>query len=313
MTKKITLLAAACLAAVLLAVPATAGAKINVRIGLGDQQTAMFADRDFKKLKIKRVRYFIAWNAMKDAPRRIAAEDYVRRAAEDGASVFLHISSDDLRIRRGKLPSTKAYKRQVGRLVRHFRALGVREFGVWNEANHASQPTYKNPRRAAQYFKIMRKLCRSCTVVALDVLDQRGVERYIKRFYRALGSSRRRASIVGIHNYSDVNRRRLSGTRSIMRAVRRQNRRASFWLTETGGVVKFGKSFPFNTKRAAKRLGFLFKIVRQQRRSIKRVYVYNWTGGRKGKVRFDAGLTDHRGKPRKAYGVLRKNLRRFRR
>ena len=311
MTKKISLLAAACLVAALLVVPATASAKIGVRIGLGDQQTTMFADSDFKKLKVKRVRYFIAWNAMSDAPRRIAAEDYVRRAAEDGASVFLHISSDDLRIKRAKLPSTKAYKRQVGRLVRHFRTLGVREFGVWNEANHASQPTYKNPRRAAQYFKIMRGLCKSCTIVGLDVLDQRGVERYIQRFYRALGKSRSKATLVGIHNYSDVNRRRISGTKSIMRTVRRYNRRANFWLTETGGVVKFGRSFPFNPKRAAARLGYLFKIVKQQRRAIKRVYVYNWTGGRKGKLRFDAGLVDHRGKPRPAYRVLRKNLGRF--
>ena len=313
MTKKITLLALASLAAALLAIPATADAKINVRVGLGDQQTAMFGDRPFKKLKIKRVRYFIAWNAMGDPPRRIAAENYVRAARASGASVLLHISTEDLRVKKGKLPTPKAYKRHVGRLVRHFRSLGVREFGVWNEANHKTQPTWRSPKRAAQYFKVMRKLCKKCTIVALDVLDQRGVERYMKRYYRALGRYRRHAKIVGIHNYSDVNRRRSSGTKSIMRTARRYKRNSTFWLTETGGVVKFGKSFPYNPKRAAKRLGYLFRIVRQQRRAIKRVYVYNWTGARRGAVRFDAGLTNASGKPRKGYRVLRKNLRRFKR
>ena len=313
MTKKLSLLAAACLAAVLLAVPASADAKFNVRVGLGDQQPTMFADRDFKKLKIRRVRYFIPWNVMGDAPRRIAAEDYVRAARAAGARVFLHVSTEDLRIKKGKLPTPKAYKRNVGRLVRHFRKQGVREYGVWNEANHKSQPTWRSPKRAAQYFKIMRKLCKKCTILPLDVLDQPGVTRYMRRWYRAVGKHRRYVGTVGIHNYSDVNRRRSRGTRAIMRTARRYKRRTNFWLTETGGVVKFGRSFPYSPKRAAKRLGYLFRIVKQQRRSIKRVYVYNWTGAKKGTVRFDAGLTTASGKPRPAYRVLRRNLRRYKR
>ena len=313
MTKKLTLLAAACLAAAMLTVPAAADAKFDVRVGIGDQQPTMFADRDFQKLKIKRVRYFIPWNVMGDPPRRIAAEDYVRAANAAGAKVFLHVSTHDLRIKKGKLPSRKAYKRGVGRLVRHFRKQGVREFGVWNEANHKSQPTWRSPKRAAQYFKIMRRLCMRCTIVALDVLDQPGVERYMRRWYRALGRYRRHAKYVGIHNYSDVNRRRTSGTRSIMRTARRFKRNSKFWLTETGGVVKFGRSFPYSPKRAAKRLRFLFRVVKRQRRSIKRVYVYNWTGAKKGAVRFDAGLTYASGKPRPGYRVLRRNLRRFKR
>ena len=314
MTKKLTLLAAVCLAAVLLAVPASADAKkINVRVGLGDQQPNIFGERAFQKLRIKRVRYFIPWNVMKDDPRRIAAEDFVRNAHASGAKVFLHVSTENLDTKKGRLPRPKAYKRHVGRLVRHFRAQGVREFGVWNEANHKSQPTWRSPKRAAQYFKVMRRICKGCRILALDVLDQEGVKRYMKRFYRALGKHRRYAKFVGIHNYSDVNRKRMRGTKRIMRVARRYKRNTKFWLTETGGVVKFGKSFPYSPHRAAKRLGYLFRIVKRNRRAIKRVYVYNWTGARKGAVRFDAGLTNSRGKPRKAYRVLRRNLRRFKR
>ncbi|HEX8123104.1 MAG TPA: hypothetical protein VF549_17770 [Solirubrobacteraceae bacterium] len=64
---------------------------------------------------------------------------------------------------------------------------------------------------------------------------------------------------VGVHNYSDINRRRTTGTRTIIRSVRRYNRRAKFWLTETGGLVKLSSSWPFSTGRAASRLGYMFK------------------------------------------------------
>ena len=59
--------------------------------------------------------------------------------------------------------------------------------------------------------------CRSCAVVALDVLDQAGVERYMRSFYRHLSATyRRRATLVGIHNYGDVNRKRTTFTRNII-------------------------------------------------------------------------------------------------
>src|SRR5436190_511750 len=82
----------------------------------------------------------------------------------------------------------------------------------------ASQPTYRSPTRAADFFREMYRLvkgrCRSCAVVALDVLDQAGVDRYMRSFFRHLSSTyRRRATVVGIHNYGDVNRRRTTYTR----------------------------------------------------------------------------------------------------
>ena len=36
-------------------------------------------------------------------------------------------------------------------LVRRYRPLGVREWGAWNEVNHKTQPTWKSPKRAAQF------------------------------------------------------------------------------------------------------------------------------------------------------------------
>jgi hypothetical protein len=312
MRRTTTLLIAAVLAVLALA-PSQASAAYDVRIGIGDQQVAMFDNPSFQALGIKRVRYFIRWDVMRRPDVLARARAYVQRAREAGASVLLHISSDDLVRRKAKLPSLSRYRTDVTRLVREFRRLGVREFGARNEANHDSQATYRSPKRAADEFKIVRRAAGSgATIVALDVLDQSGVETYIRRFYQALGSYGRFARIVGIHNYSDVNRRSTARTRRIFSAVQRHNRSAKFWLTETGGVVNFGRDFPYSPRRAASRLGFLFTTVARYRRQIQRVYVYNWTGAERG-ARFDAGLTNPDGSARPGLATFRTQLRRFKR
>jgi hypothetical protein len=294
-----------------LALPAGAdAARTKVRVGIGDQNASMFAHPDFKAAKVKRVRYFIRWDAIRHPDQLAAADAYVAAARRARASVLMHISSDDLRRRKAKLPKLSTYRRDVTKLIRRYRKKGVKEWGARNEANHDSQATYKSPKRAAQEFKIVRRACKGCTIVALDVLDQAGVERYMKRFYRALGSYRRYARIVGIHNYSDVNRKRTRGTRSIIRTAKRYNRRSQFWLTETGGVVNFGRNFPYNETRAANRLKYLFSTTRKLRRDIKRVYVYNWTGAPQG-ARFDAGLTNSDGSARPALAVFKREIRKF--
>ena len=297
----------------LLALPGAAQARTNVRVSIADQNQAMFDAPAYRALHLKTTRYFIRWDAIRSPADLARADAYVRRARAAHVRVLMHISTNDFTPKRAHLPSVAEYRRSVGALVRRYRRLGVREWGAWNEVNHKTQPTWNSPKRAAQYFKTMRALCRGCTIVALDILDQAGATRYIQRFYRALGSSRRFARIVGIHNYSDTNRatHRGRGTRSIILAVRTFNRRTQFWMTETGGVVNFGRSFPCNEQRAAKSVSRMFGLARSYRRYIKRLYVYNWTGSDCNG--FDTGLTKANGQLRPAYYTLRKYLRSFRR
>ncbi len=307
-TKKITttILALAMLALL----PAAADARTNVRIGIGDQQASMFGHPEFQALKIKRVRYFIRWDAMRNPSDLAAADAYVAAARRAKVSVLMHISSDNLNRKKAKLPKLSRYRSDVTRLIKRYRKKGVKEWGSRNEANHDSQATWKSPKRAADEFKIVRRACKGCTIVALDVLDQRGVERYIQRFYKALGSQRRYAKIVGIHNYSDVNRKRTRGTKSIIKTAKRYNRRTQFWLTETGGVVNFGSNFPYSESRAASRLKYLFSTTKKLRRDVKRVYVYNWTGAARG-ARFDAGVTGPNGETRPALTVVKQQIKNF--
>jgi hypothetical protein len=304
--------------AALLALAPTASARIPIRVGIGDQSIAMFDQSAFQSARFERVRFLVPWNVMDNAQQRLAARAYVQRARAAGMQLLLHISTDDYRIKKARLPSVATYRRQVRRIVSYFRALGVREFGTWDEANHASQPTFDSPSHAALFFRELYRAvkggCRTCGVVALDVLDQTGVERYMSSFYRRLSPTyRRRATIVGIHNYGDVNRKRTRFTRSIIRQAHRYNGRTRFWLTETGGIVKFGRSFPCSTSRAAARLSWMFHVARLYRTSgLDRLYVYNWTGAGCD-ARFDAGLTSPNGTPRAGYRYLRKALPNYQR
>ena len=47
------------------------------------------------------------------------------------------------------------------------------------------------------------------------------------------------------------------------------------WLTETGGIVKLGSSFPSSTSRAAKALGCMFTLAKSNSR-INALFVYQF-------------------------------------
>jgi hypothetical protein len=293
--------------------------RIDVAVGIGDQSATMFTTPQFQALGVKKVRYFIKWDAV-DRPDELATADaYVAAARQAGAQVLMHVSTNDLGIKTARLPSVARYKLKVGALVARYRPLGVRTWGAFNEANHASQPTWDDPRRAAQFFLALRSVCSRCTIVALDVLDQRGVDRYIDRFYAALGTRKSLARIVGIHNYSDTNRNRDTGTRLILETVKRHHPRPKFWLTETGGVAKFGTSFPCDPafpaaaeRRQARAVNFMFTLTARFRADISRLYIYNFTGA-DCQTRFDAGIVRRDGTTRPAYDAVRRQLRRFKR
>jgi len=284
----------------------------------------MFADPNYRALALKKTRYFIHWDAMAASKKGELdkADAFVKAANAAGVKVLMHISTNNLTAKRAKLPSVAAYEIAAAALIAHFRPMGVTEWGVWNEVNHNTQPTYKSPKRAAEFYKAFRALpCSGCRIVALDVLDQKGVEDYIAKWFAAAGTAGKRAKIIGIHNYSQVNRRitekkssdRYPGTKRIIDAVRknRRNTVSKFWYTETGGVVNFGGSLPCNKDRAASRTKFMFDLTTKYDKQIERLYSYNWYGA--GCDGFDAGLVEASGKVRPAYAVFKSQLKNFRR
>jgi hypothetical protein len=281
----------------------------------------MFAQPAFRALNTKRTRYFVPADVMQDTAERTKARAFVVAARSAGISVLLHISTSDLRSKRGPLVSTTTYKRNVGRIVSYFRNLGVRDFGSWNEVNHKTQETWNHVGNAVSYFKSMwttvHAHCPTCGIVGLDVLDQAGVDTYMASFYKRLSATwRKRLKVVGIHNYSDVNRSRTTGTAKIIKTARKYNRATKFWFTETGALAAFGRSFPFNLARQASRIRNMFTYATRYRASgVERVYSYNYFGAESGgcgtNCKFDAGLVNPNGTLRPVYSVFKAKLANF--
>jgi hypothetical protein len=298
-----------------------ASARSPIRVGVADQSPAMFAAPQFRALKTKRTRYFVPANVMQDGVELAKATNFVNTARAAGISTLLHISTSDLRAKRGPLVSTTAYKTNVGKIVAYFRKLGVRDFGAWNEVNHKTQETWNHVGNAVSYFKSMwttvHARCPTCAVVGLDVLDQAGVATYIASFYKRLSATwRKRLKVVGIHNYSDVNRGRSTGTSTIIKAARKYNRATKFWFTETGALAAFRGSFLFNLARQASRIKNMFTFATRYRaQGVERVYSYNWfgaqTGGCGSSCLFDAGLVNPNGTIRPVYTVFKAKLANF--
>ncbi len=312
----------------LLAVPASASA-VNVRVGIGDQSATMFDNPLYQSLNLKLSRYFVEWNASSQPAELRAADAFVAKARQRGVKVLMHISTSNINVGTPKRPSVGQYRKSVDFLIKRYKPQGVTDWGAWNEANHVTQPTsnkVRGPGYAAQYFNEMRRICKGCTIVALDVLDQTGVEAYIARFFKALGKNATRARIVGIHNYSEVNRKltekrkrtesvkKYPGTKRIIAAVRKGNRAAKFWYTETGGQTRLAAGFPCNDARAASATQYMFTLAKRFDSAIDRLYSYNWTPTADpcaSNTRFDAGLVNANGTPRPAFTVFKRNLASF--
>ena len=282
-----------------LAAPASSGAAI---VGIGDQKPEIFTAPLFRDLNVKRTRYFTPWNSIFTEPQRLDAWITAARAARTEPLIAFE------KARSMKCPSRSCKPPSVRSFTRAFKAFRkkyprVRLIQPWNEVNSPTQPTGKNPRRAAEFYNVVRANCRGCTVPAADIQDlsPRTMARYLKTFRRyAKGNPK----LWGLHNYSDTNRNRLTGTRAMLKLVP-----GKIWLTETGGQYQFrgGRSpLPASESRQARATTHMFRIARTFRSRIQRVYIYQWSANNATDI-FDAGLVAPDGTPRQAYAVVKRN------
>jgi hypothetical protein len=315
-------LISACLLA--LAIPSTASAAFTV--GISENQPTMFSDPLFSQLGAKEARIVVAWDVITvggyDLTRVAQYLDAARATGVEPLVAFEHSRGDASRCGQKKyfktkvckLPTAKQYDAAIKAFLARFPAVKV--IAPWNEANHFTQPTSRNPKAAAGFTDIVHKACPACTLVVADMLDQADdpsakhptfklTTTYIKAFRKALKTKR---TVCGIHNYSDVNRFRTTGTAALSKALGCKE----YWLTETGGLYKFGSFWSKRTyngcKSAAacqlKATRYLFTQAGRNKK-IKRVYVYTWYGAVT--PRFDAGLVA-KGKARPAYAEVAKHV-----
>ena len=272
-----------------LVVPSSASAAYT--LGVSDQQARVFSSPLFKPLKFKAARYIAPYDVMSSPADEAILRDWIAGARRQRVRILLSLEKSRQPGKERHLPSVSEYTRELRKIKAAFPF--IREFSPWNEANRfqsssntAGQPTKGQERRLAQFYMAARKVFgKRTTYDALDLLDEQNVNKPITFMRKFLRYARPRPTVLGFHNYSDTNRSSQTRTKRVLRAWGR-----TVWLTETGGIVRLGRAFPFSTSRAARALGCMFDIARDNKR-VKRLYVYQFHGDAPG-ARFDAGLTD---------------------
>jgi len=279
-------------------------------VGIGDEQPTMFTNPAFVALHTTIARYVTPYDVVtnrhhNDLPRLRAWLAAAKREHIQPLVAFYHSDRTPTR-----MPSLATYTADVRRFVKEFPQVTLLQ--PWNEVNRGyvnehGPGSYASPsaKQSAEYYLALKRVCRKCTIVGLDVLDSTDVRAtidYIDEFKRDVGSSNL-PSIWGLHNYSDTNRFRSAGTRAVLAATTGQ-----VWLTETGGIAKLAGDFPFSLSRQARATQYMFSLAALSSR-ITRLYIFQWTGGITSRERFDAGLTNYRGKPRPAYCVVYEHMR----
>jgi hypothetical protein len=313
--------------AALLLVPAAAPAAVTY--GIAENRAEVFSQPLFAPLKVRHARVIAPYDVMRKGGETLSnLTNYLETARALNITPlvsFQHPRGDaticrkrsNLRREICRLPSDRQYRAAVKAFFARFPY--VKTFSPWNEINHFTQPTSRNPAAAARFTNIAAKECgRGCRIVAMDVLDQANDPKarrpsysktiaYIQKVRRALKVKRR---YCGLHNYSDINRFRDTGTKALIRAMGC----TEVWGTESAALYKFGSFWSRSTRKGCstaarcqlKAAKYMFTLLRRNPR-IKRLYIYSYLGAGTG---FDAALVDAEGRPRPAYTYIKGRIAR---
>jgi hypothetical protein len=277
------------------ALPAAAQARPAVGIGEGSAQ--MFSDPNFKALGIHVARMVFPYDAvLRGGWERAQVDDWMAAAAASHVEPLVAFNHSR---HAGPGPTIAQYRRQIQAF--HRRYPQVRMITPWNEANHRLQPTWRNPRLAAEYYNQALSVFPGARIVAADVMDSDTVLQWLRTFRTY---AYRHPRLWGLHNYGDANHFRSvaeSHTAKVLRALP-----GEVWLTETGGIVRLGDRWAHDEARAAHATEHAFELAAMSPR-ITRMYVYCWYGSRDGKL-WDSGLVSADGVPRPALDVVRRHL-----
>jgi hypothetical protein len=279
--------------------------------GISESQDEMFGNPLWRQLHTQISRLVIPWDVAARPYDLEQAEAWIHDAEARHQKILVAFYHSEYT--KTKLPSVATYKKDVAKFIKRFPH--IREYQAWDEANRGyvsdGSASFVSPSATldAQYYQALKRDCVECTVIGLDVLDNEeigGTVQYIEEFKREVGRLKTVMPYVwGLHDYSDLNHFESWRTRDLAADLG-----GEVWLTETGGVVKFGGAFTnahgSGVRRAARVINYMFGVAASIPR-IKRLYIYNWVGGTPS-TRFDAGLTNAHYKPRPGYVVVCKQL-----
>jgi hypothetical protein len=288
-----------------LAIPAGAGA---YTLGVSDQQASTFTNPLFAPLKFKAARYITPYDVMDSPADKAALDSWLTAARAAHQQILISFEHSHRGSRAKKLPTVASYTKELKKFKKAYPF--VKDISPWNEVNrrifftpqtgYQGQPTWNSPKRVAQYYMAARKVFPGKKIVAIDLLDEQNVNRTIKFLKSFLRYAKPTPKIIGFHNYSDTNRFSTTRTKRVLATFH-----GKVWLTETGGIVKLGDSFPFSVSRAQRALGCMFTLAKTNKR-ITALFVYQFNPAADPQTaRFDAGLINPDGTARPGYGVVK--------
>lgn len=267
--------------------------------GYGDGRPDMFSDARWLSLGLHDARRLVEWDTPSDPAKTAALDEWMNAAHSAGVRPLVAIDRSWTPGRERSHPSIAQYQNLI-RWIRG-RYPYVDRLTPWNEANFRDQPTAKNPRLAWQYYATAKATCSGCIVTSPVILVGKSVSKsWIAKFKKI---ARGRIKLWAVHNYGDANRGENTGLRWFEQQVKGQ-----IWITEAAGWVQFlGGRYFYNEQRAANAITRVIRTAKADHR-IGFVYFYQWRGTDDRSARWDSGVVNQDGSPRKGYYALKSGL-----
>ncbi|MEN0015533.1 MAG: glycosyl hydrolase [Solirubrobacteraceae bacterium] len=279
----------------LLSASSTASAA-PVVFGLGDQSPAMFTDPLWTSQPLKNTRRIVDWDTPQ-YPAKVADLDAWMTAAHTaGATPLIAIEHSWTAGRLTLKPTVAQYTTLITWLKGRYPWWNT--LTPWNEANYNSQPTFRNPALAAQYWKAAKTACVGCTVTSPSIVAWDGApKKWLAQFQAA---TKNKVKLWAVHIYGDQNRLTDIHLKAFEKSVKGQ-----IWVTEAAGWVRFTlPKWPINQARAAKVITYTFQVAKKHSARVKRWYFYQWRGPSSPLATWDSGVLNPDGTTRPGYQAL---------
>lgn len=282
----------------LLAGPALAEAK--PAFGLADNTVGALKDPRFQASGIKRVRILIHYDAVSRGGKRLAEMDeWFKTAKEQGVEplvTWYRTEGCSPKCAAKRLPSVSTYIKNVRKFRKRYP--WVKRFSTFNEINFpAAEPTGRNPKRAAQYYRALRKECRGgrCSVLTGDFRanGSKFSADWLKTFKKHMGPG---PHTWGLVPHPEINAFHTRYTKQFLKLTGRGN----VWAVEAGAVNFFRPTLKPSLTRQTKAMKFLMQKYVKVSRRVKRIYMYHWQAA-PNQSKWDSALLNVNGTPRDAY------------
>ena len=273
---------------------------LQLRLGVADQKDDMFTDQRFLGLGIHYARRSVSWDVTRDPALSAAFDEWLQAAHQAGVDPLITFARSARPGRRHVQPNAQQYEREV----RAFKARwpSVDTLSTWNEANLPGEGP-NNPRLVASYYRVLKRVFPTATILAADLLDLPNVVSWVRGFKRA---ARTEPRYWGLHNYVTANRFQVDRTRQLL-----QNTKGQIWLTEVGGLVARRNRSTIRLSQgathAAQVTRFIFDRLARLDPRISRVYAYHWDSTST-RDSWDSAFIGPDNRERPALAVLRRVL-----